>query len=94
MAMPQQSSPSAIVPPSLEVNFKDEFIEELIEGFYKGLKRYLSMIFKSTRTSFPSWRPIFFRAIESIRDVGGATEAGSLEELINNFEKESVNGVI
>ena len=61
MAMPQQSSPSAIVPPLLEVDFKDEFIEELIGGFHKSLKCYLSMIFKSTRTSFASWRPIFLR---------------------------------
>jgi len=73
--LPQQSSPSAIAPPSLEVDFKDEFIEELVEGFYKSLKRCLSMIFKSTRTTFASWRPIFSRAIESIRDVRGVTEA-------------------
>ena len=88
MAMPQQSSPSVIAPPPLEIDFKDEFIEELIEGFNTGLKRCLSMIFKSTRTSFASWRPIFFRAIESIRDVRGAIEAKSLEELINNLEKD------
>jgi len=94
MAMPQQISPSVIAPPPLEIDFKDEFIGELTEVFYKGLKRCLSMIFKSTCTSFASWRPIFFRMIESIRDVRGATEAGSLEELINNFKKESVNGVI
>ena len=35
MAMPQQSSPLAIGPLPLEVNFKDEFIKELVEGFYK-----------------------------------------------------------
>jgi len=46
------------------------------------------MIFKSTRTSFASWTPIFSRAIESIRDVRGAIEAKSLEELINNLEKD------
>ena len=91
MAMPQQSSPLVIAPPPLEVDFKDVFIEELIEGFNKGLNCCLFMIFKSTRTSFASWRSIFFRATENIRDVGGATEAGSLEELINNFEKELVN---
>ena len=46
------------------------------------------MIFKGTRTSFASWRPKFFRAIESIWDVGGATEAESLEELISSLEKD------
>ena len=85
--LPQQSPPAAIAPPSLEVDFKDEFIEELVEGVYKSLKRYLSMILKSTYTSFASWRPIFSWAIESIWDVGGVTEAEFLEELINNLEK-------
>ena len=33
--LPQQSSPSAITPPPLEVNFKDEIIEGLIEGSTK-----------------------------------------------------------
>ena len=88
MAMPQQSSPSAITLPPLEVDFKDEFIEELVKGFYKSLKRCLSMIFKSTHTFFASWRLIFSRTIESNQDVGGATEAESLEELINNLEKD------
>ena len=54
MAMPQQSSPSSIAPLPLEFDFKDEFIEELVGGFHKSLKCYLSMIFKSTRTSFAS----------------------------------------
>ena len=54
MVVPQQSSPSAIAPPSLKVDFKDEFIEELIEGFYKSLKRCFFIIFKSTHTSFAS----------------------------------------
>jgi len=87
IAMSQKSSPSTIAPPPLEIDFKDEFIEEIVEGFYKSLKRYLCMIFKSTRTSFASWRLIFSQAIESIRDVGGATETESLEELIKNLEK-------
>ena len=46
------------------------------------------MIFKSTRTSFASWRPIFSQAIESIQDVGGVTEAKSLKELIDDLEKD------
>ena len=33
MAVTQQSSPSAIAPPPLEVDFKDEFIKELVESF-------------------------------------------------------------
>ena len=46
------------------------------------------MILKSTHTSFASWRPIFSRAIESIQDVEGITEAECLEELIANLEKD------
>ena len=48
----------------------------------------LPMIFKSTRISFASWRPIFSRAIESILDVGGIIETESLEELVINLEKD------
>ena len=46
------------------------------------------MIFKSTNTSFASWRLIFSRAIEIVRDVGGVTDAESLEEVVNNLERD------
>ena len=60
IAMSQKCSPSTIAPPPLEIDFKDEFIEEIVEGFYKSVKHYLCMIFKSTRTSFASWRPVSY----------------------------------
>jgi len=85
--MPQQTSHSTTTPPLLEIDFKDEFVEELVDSFYKSLRRCLPTILKSTQTSFASWRPILSRAIKSIRDVGGVTKAASLEELINNLEK-------
>ena len=91
--LPQQNLPVAIAPSSLEVDFQDEFIEELIEGSYKSLRHCLSMIFKSIYTSFASWRSILFRAIESIRDVGGVTEVKSFEELIDNLEKDICDGL-
>ena len=59
MALPQQSPPAAITLPPIEVDSQDEFIGDLMEGFYKSLKRCLPMIFKITRTSFAFWRPIF-----------------------------------
>ena len=45
------------------------------------------MIFKSTHTSFASWRIIFSRVIENIRDVWGVAEADFLEEVVKNLEK-------
>ena len=61
-----QQSPVSFAHSPTEVDSQDEFIGELMEGFYKSLKRYLLMIFKRTRTSFVSWRVIFSRAIENI----------------------------
>ena len=43
---------------------------------------------KSTKISFSSWKSIFSRAAESVRDVGGFDEAAPLEELVNNLEKD------
>ena len=54
MTLPQQSPPVSIALPPIEVESQDEFIGELVDGFYNSLKRYLPMIFKSTRTSFAS----------------------------------------
>jgi len=88
MALPQQSPPTAITLPPIEVDSQDEFIGDLMEGFYKSLKRCLPMIFKITRTSFAFWRPIFSWLIESIWNVGGISEAEILEELIANLEKD------
>ena len=59
-----------------------------MDGFYKSLTCCLLMIFKSTRTSFTSWRVIFSRAVENIRDVGGVVEAESLDEVVNNLERD------
>jgi len=60
----------------------------LVDGFYKSLKCCLPMIFKSTYTSFASWRVMFSQAIENIWDVGGVAEAESKEEVVNNLKKE------
>ena len=83
-----QSPLASIALPPIEIDSQDEFIGELVDGFYKTLKRCLSMIFKSTCTSFTSWRVIFSRVIENIRDVGGVAEA-ELEEVVNNLEMDN-----
>jgi len=86
--LPQQSPPASITLPLIKVDIQDEFILELVEGFYKILKPCLPLISKSTRTSFTSLRVIFSRVIENIQDVGGVIEAESLEEMINNVERD------
>ena len=88
MVLPQQSPPASIALLLIEVDSQDEFIGELVDGFYKSLKRCLPMIFKSTHTSFASCRVIFFRAIEYIRDVGGDAKAEFLKEMVNNLERD------
>jgi len=46
------------------------------------------MIFKSTHISFTSWRVIFSRVGENSRDVGGVAKTESLEEVVNNLERD------
>ena len=78
--LPKQSLPAFLALPSIEIDSQDKFIEELVDGFYNNLKRYLPMIFKSTCTFFASGKVIFSRAIENIREVGGVTGAESLKK--------------
>ena len=70
----------------LDDDFQDEFIAELVNSFYKSLRRCLLTVLKSILTSFASWRPILSLVIESIRDVGGISAAAYLEELLNRLE--------
>ena len=38
ITMPQQTFHSTTTPPLLEIDFKDEFVEELVDSFYKSLR--------------------------------------------------------
>ena len=87
--MPQKTSPSAIVPLLLEVDFKDEYVAELLESFYKSFWQFITMMLKSTWILFISWKPILSQAVESVQDIGWFDEATSLEELVNNLERDT-----
>ena len=46
------------------------------------------LILKNSQTSFVALKSILSQAIESVRDVGGVTEAASLEVMVNNIERD------
>ena len=85
--LPQQSPLVSNALPPIKVDSQDEFIGKLVKHLYKSLKCCLPIIFKNTCTYFASWRVIFSQAIENIWDVRGVAKAESLEEMVNNLER-------
>ena len=72
----------------LEADFKEVFISELVDNFYKSFRRRLSLTLKNSRTLFASLKSIVSQSIESVRDARGVSEAASLEEMVNSLERD------
>ena len=68
---PVESSGVARLPGVIES--ENEFVVELVDSFYKGLKRSINLILKGSTTSFSALKVVLSRSIESIRDFGGET---------------------
>ena len=82
-----------IAPLSGVISLEEEFILELIDNLYNGLKRCLAMVLKGSKTPFESMKTILTRAIENVKNADGAGQTGPLEQLIENFEKDEASGV-
>ena len=65
------SSGAARLPGVIEA--ENEFVAELVDSFYKSLKRSIALILKGSTTSFSALKVILSRSIESIRDLEGMT---------------------
>ena len=61
---------------------------ELVDSFYKGLKRFIALILKGSTTSFSALKVVLSRSIVSIRDFGGDNQAAALELLVDQFERD------
>ena len=75
------SSRAARSPEVVEV--KNEFVAELVDRFYKGLKRSIALVLRGSTTSFSALKVVLSRSIDSIRDFGGDDQAATLELLVD-----------
>ena len=69
------------------IKAEKEFVAEMVDSFYKSLKRSIALILKGSTTSFSTLKVVLSRNIESIRDFGGDDQADALEVLVEKFEK-------
>ena len=61
---------------------------ELVDSFYKSLKRSIALILKGSTTSFSALKVVISRSIESMRDFGGDDQAAALELLVDQLERD------
>ena len=61
---PVESSEAVRLPGVVEA--ENEFVAELVDSFYKGLKRSIALILKGSTTSFYALKVVLSRSIESI----------------------------
>ena len=52
------------------VEAEKEFVAEMVDSFYKSLKRSVALVLKGSTTSFSALKVILSRNIESNRDFG------------------------
>ena len=81
-----ESSEAAHLPGVIEA--ENEFVAELVDSFYKGLRRSINLILKGSTTSFSALKVVLSRNIENIRDFGGDNQAAALELLVDQFERD------
>ena len=83
---PVESSEAARLPGVIEA--ENEFLAELVDSFYKNLRRSIALILKGSTTSFSALKVVFSRNIENIRDFGGDDQAAALELLVDQLERD------
>jgi len=70
------------------IESKKEFMAEMVDSFYKSLKRSIALILKGSTTSFSALKVVLSLNIESIRDFRGDDQAAALELLVERLEKD------
>ena len=61
---------------------------ELVDSFYKDLKRSVALVLKGSTTSFSALKVVLSQSIDSIRDFGGDDQAATLELLVDRLERD------
>ena len=70
------------------IKVENKFVAELVDSFYKSLKRSITLVLKGSTTSFSALKVVLSRSIDSIRDFGGNDQAATLELLVDRLERD------
>jgi len=70
------------------VEAEKEFMAEIVDSFYKSLKRSVALVLKGSTTSFSALKVVLSRNIESIQDFEGDDQAAALEFLVERLERD------
>jgi len=81
------SSGAARLPGVIEA--ENKFVAELVDSFYKRLKRSIALVLKGLTTSFSALKVVLSRSIDSIWDFGGDDQATTLELLVDRLERDA-----
>jgi len=63
-------------------------VAEMVDSFYKSLKRSVVLVLKGSTTSFSALKVVLTQNNESIRDFGGNDQAAALELLKERLERD------
>jgi len=63
-------------------------VAEMVDSFYKSLKRSVVLVLKGSTTSFSALKVVLTQNNESIRDFGGNDQAAALELLEERLERD------
>ena len=83
-----ETSPSGLTRSLGVIEVEKEFVAKMIDSFYKGLKRCISLVLKGSTTSFEFLKVVLTQNIETFRDFSGTNEAPFLELIMADFEKD------
>ena len=75
------------------VEAEKEFVAEMVDSFYKSLKRSVALVLKGSTTSFSGLKVVLSRNIDSVRDFGGDDQAAALELLVESLRGTWASGV-
>ena len=67
---------------------ENDYIGDLVDSFYKGLRRTIDLVLKGSNMPFSKLKVVLSRGIESIRDFEGYHQATALELLVDEFKKD------
>ena len=85
---PVEALPSGATRSPGVVEAENKFVAELVDSFYKGLKRSIALVLKGLTTSFSALKVVLSRGIDSIRDFGGDDQAATLELLVDRLQRD------
>jgi len=68
------------------IEVEKEFVAEMVDTFYKSLKRCISLVLKGSTSPIEFLKVILYRNIKTIRDFGGTDQAVSLELIVEDLE--------